>query len=121
VRRPRHRGDYEIAPVMITWDTTVYLLVDLRRTRRAFACVPNSSARTFLYRLLHGQLDRILSAYLRAAPAGRVLGARWQTNSPGLYDVLGTRSELLAAEREPDPVAPPSLRDDAVPFAAVAQ
>ncbi len=74
VRRPRHRGDYELAPVMITWDTTVYLLVDLRRTRRAFACVPNSSARTFLYRLLHGQLDRILSAYLRAAPAGRVLG-----------------------------------------------
>ena len=102
-RRSRCRPGFELAPVMVTWDLTVYLVVDVSRARRAFVCVPSSNARRFLYRLLHGELDDVLNAYLRREPAGRRLNRLQQAKRPGIYDELAPRLWLLPLEHDPHP------------------
>jgi hypothetical protein len=109
-RRPRWRPGFELAPVMITWNVTVFLLVDTARRRRAFVCVPSPNARRFLLRLLHGELDDVLNAYLRLAPTGRRLDYPDQTKSPGIYDDLAPRRWLLPLEIDPHPRAVPDQR-----------
>jgi len=100
-RRPRQRPGFELAPVMVTWNVTIYLLVDTARGRRAFVCVPSPDARRFLFRLLHGEFDDVINAYLRLAPAGRRLDGPEQTKSPGIYDELAPRRWLLPLEIDP--------------------
>jgi hypothetical protein len=106
-RRPRRRPGFELAPVMVTWNVTVYLVVDVRRERRAFVCVPSPNARRFLFRLLRGDLDDILDAYLRLAPAGRKLDQPDRTKSLGIYDDLAPRRWLLPLEIDPHARAVP--------------
>ncbi len=110
VRRPRGRPGFELAPVMITWDVAVYLLVDTLRRRRAFACVPTVAARRFLYRLLHGDLDDVFNAYLALPGAGRRLEHAGQTAVAGLYDRMAPRSWLLPMERATGVFAQSALR-----------
>jgi hypothetical protein len=104
-RRSRQRPGFGLAPVLITWDVTVYLLVSSRRRRLAFACIPSADARRFLYRLLHGDLDRVISDYLNVSPSGRRLREPTQTTTPGLYDLLESRIALLPTERDPLPAS----------------
>jgi len=58
-----------------------------------------------LLRLLHGELDDVLNAYLRLAPTGRRLDYPDQTKSPGIYDDLAPRRWLLPLEIDPHPRA----------------
>ena len=99
VRRPRRCPGFELAPVMITWNVSVYLCVDTLRRRQAFACVPTVAARRFLHRLLHGELDDVLNAYLALPCVGRRLEHAGQTAVSGLYDQMAPRSWLLPIER----------------------
>ncbi len=99
--KARHRPGFDMAPVMMTWDVTVFLVVNPDRTRRAFACVPRAACRRFLNGLVTGRLDLLIDAYLDAPPSDRRLYRRAQTTTPGLYDELGPRRSLLPLERSP--------------------
>ncbi|MHB8611619.1 MAG: hypothetical protein ACYDAL_04190 [Candidatus Dormibacteraceae bacterium] len=101
VLKPHRRPGFELAPVMVTWDVNVFLIVNEERTRRAFACVPRDHLNQFVTQLHRGDLDRGIGAYLGQPPRGRKLHKHAQTNFPGLYDELGTRINLLPRERPP--------------------
>lgn len=106
--RPRRRPRFELAPVMVTWTACVFLVVDLRRARRAFACVPREYLEAFLHLLDTGSLDALLWRYLTSERDERALGEWSQTLEPGLYDELGARRGLLMPEREPGASSPPA-------------
>lgn len=103
----RERPSFEIAPVMVTWDLAVFMILDRRRTRRAFAAVPGAHLGDFVGDLDSGGLDREIAAYLGGRPRGRRLESRAQTLVPGFFDELGPRLALLPPEFGPDgaPVA----------------
>lgn len=101
VLNPHHRPGYDLAPVMVTWDVHVFLIVNEERTRRAFACVPRDHLNQFVTLLRRGDLDRGICAYLGQPPRGRKLHKHSQTYFPGLYDELGPRVKLLPKERPP--------------------
>jgi len=103
-RRPR----FELVPVMVTWAACVFLIVDLGRARRAFACVPREYLEAFLHLLDTGSLDPLLWRYLAGTPNERALRSWSQTLEPGLYDELGSRRGLLMPEREPGASSPPA-------------
>ncbi len=104
--KTRHRPGFDMAPVMVTWDVTVFLIVNPDRTRRAFACLPRTACSRFLTGLVTGKFDSLIGAYLNEPPSGRRLYKRAQTAAPGLYDGLGPRRGLLPVERSPRPVRP---------------
>lgn len=106
--RPRRRRRFELAPVMVTWSACVFIVVDLGRLRRAFACVPRDCLEAFLRLLDAGSLDALLWRYLSSGPDGRVLRDWTQTREPGLYDELGPRRGLLMPEREAGSSFPPA-------------
>lgn len=106
--RPRRRPRFELAPVMVTWAASVFLLVDLGRTWRAFACVPREYLEAFLRLLDAGDLDALLWRYLTGEPDARALCAWSQTLEPGLYYELGPRRGLLMPEREAGANSPPA-------------
>ena len=106
--RPRRRLRFELAPVMVTWTACVFLLVDLGRARRAFACVPREYLEAFLHLLDTGSLDELLWRYLTSEPDERALREWSQTLEPGLYDELGPRRGLLMPEREAGTNSPPA-------------
>ena len=93
IRRPR----YDMAAVMLTWDAAV-LVASRSRRRHAFLTVPRTSLDTFLTRLDAGELDDVILAFLRGRSRGRALTRREQVLEPGLFDILGNRRALLAAE-----------------------
>ena len=98
--RPRCRRRVELVPVMVTWAACVFLVVDVGRTRRAFACVPREYLEAFLHLLDTGRIDALLWRYLTGEPDERALRDWSQTGEPGLYDELGPRRGLLMPERE---------------------
>ncbi len=104
--RPRLRRWFELGAVLATWELTVFVVVDRARTRRAFACVPDTFLERFLALLDRGQLDAIVERYLRASPAARLLGDRSQARRPGLWDQLGARRALLRPEFRPQGTRP---------------
>jgi hypothetical protein len=99
--RRRVNAQLELAPVMVTWETVVFLVIDDARTRRAFAVVPRPLLATFAERLGEGELDGALADYLLHAGGDRVLSSHRQTLVPGLYDDVVARFRLLRPEREP--------------------
>ena len=103
----RARLHYEVAPVMATWDLSIFLLLSANARRTAFACVPRRHLPAFLIALDSGGLDPVLTDYLETKPSGRRLLPRGAAN-PGLWDELPARKSLLAAERRPEakPFAP---------------
>ena len=98
--RARARRSFEVAPVAMTWSFAVFLLLRQRRRSRRLAviAVPRRSLAAFQQLLDAGALDKVLEAYLRARPQGRVLGARELVQEPGLYDAISRRRDLLAEE-----------------------
>jgi hypothetical protein len=98
--RSRQRPDYEMAPVMLTWEAVVFLLRHRHRARLAYAVVPGHQLERFLWALDQGQLDDDVCRYLALPPAGRRLHRLKQARNVGLYDELGLRVALLAAERD---------------------
>ena len=103
----RQRPLFEIAPVMVTWDLTVFVVQDRMRGRRGFAAVPGPQLGPFLSELDLGGLDRVIGGYLGHRPRGRRLHNRSQTLVPGLFDELGPRLALQPLEfnRDGIPVA----------------
>lgn len=101
--RPRRRvsAAIEIAPVMVTWETVVFMVVDDARSRGAFCVVPRPLLALFLERFDDGQLDDLLSSYLRCTRGDRVISSYEQTKWPTLCDGLTSRRDLLAPERDP--------------------
>jgi hypothetical protein len=100
--QPIGRGDFELAPVMVTWGLCVLLLVNRARSRRAFVNLPASTLVGFFQALDEGRLDAIFLRYLDLPASGRRLTSSSQAREPGLYDVLGPRIGLLPAERPPE-------------------
>jgi hypothetical protein len=98
---PRQRRGFDAAPVMVTWELVVLLLISRWRRRRAFACVPRRSVERFVRMLDAGELDDTISSYLRAPSSGSVLDAHDLATGPGLFDRIGPRAHLLAPERLP--------------------
>lgn len=101
VIRVRNRPAADLAPVMVTWDVSIFLAVISNRSRQAFVCIPTPFLAEFLHRLDSGDLDDLLVAYLAVPGAGRRLERRDQALRPGLYDELGPRIKLLPKERPP--------------------
>lgn len=94
----RHSGrDFDLAPVMATWDVTVFIVVSRRRERRAFACIPREHFESFL----RGDLDGLIADSLARPSRGRKLLRHSQTVEPGVWDELGPRRNLLPVERGP--------------------
>ena len=93
---------------MVTWTASVFLLLDLGRARRAFACVPREYLEAFLRLLDTGSLDALLWRFLTSEPDERTLHTWSQTLEPGLYDDLGPRRGLLMPEREAGTNSPPA-------------
>jgi hypothetical protein len=100
----RERPSFEIAPVMVTWDLAVFLVLDRGRARRAFAAVPGAHLGRFLRELDLGRLDQAITGFLSGRPTGRRLESRSQALVPGLFDDLGPRLALLRPEFGPDGV-----------------
>jgi hypothetical protein len=94
----RLRPGFGVAPVMLTWELAVFLVTALERERRAFASVPGDRLEVFLKLLDSGELDVPIVEHLRRPPDGRRLERHEQACEPGLYDEMGPRLGLLAAE-----------------------
>ena len=106
-RRPHRRVTVglELAPVMVTWETVVFLLVDDARRRRTFAVVPRPLLDTWMRMLEEGALDGPLSRYLAHAKGDRALSAHPQALVPGLFDALPSRRALLPPAPDRTPAA----------------
>jgi hypothetical protein len=98
VRRP----GFDLAPVMVTWTVSLYLVADTSRRRRSIVAVPYRVLPTFERLLATGALDTLLTAYLRTSNGDRVLTDREQIATAGLFDDVPSRMALLLPEREPD-------------------
>jgi plastocyanin len=93
---PRRRPGLEVVPEAATWDFTVFRLTG--PDRRAWACVPGSQLGPFLQRLDSGALDDVLTGFLAAPPAGRVLASHGDTAEAGLWDEAVIGPDLLPYE-----------------------
>jgi len=100
VLEPRARGEFECAPVLLTWQLAVFLMVRSDRGRSAFAAVPGRHLDGYLDALAAGRLDQPVGSYLATGRVDRPLLVHAQVASPGLYDQLGLRAALLMAERD---------------------
>jgi len=109
IRRPT----IELAPVVVSWDVTVFAARSPGRPRLGFACVPRPYLAAFYGTLDRGDLDSTIGAYLNGDPTGRVLADPGAAEHPGLYDALGPRHLLLTDE-------PPPAWDGSGPAPAVA-
>ena len=107
----RRRPMAEIAPVMLTWDVCAFVVLDRPQARTCFAVVPGQQLAGFLHDLDAGHLDRTITAFLRRPPSGSRPASIADIDRPRLYDELGPRLALVAAEYGPDgrPVAPIEL------------
>jgi hypothetical protein len=92
----RARPGFDMAPVMVTWETVVFVLVG---ARRAFACIPRDRLGLFLHRLDTGHLDALIADFLARPATGLRLDRHEDALRPGLYDAIGARRRLLPAER----------------------
>lgn len=97
ILEPRHRPGFGAAPVMVTWDVVVLVLLSRWRRRRAYACLPRGSISAFVRMLDAGELDAAIATYLRTRPTGR----RLERADLGLFDAIGPRADLLPEERAP--------------------
>jgi hypothetical protein len=106
--RPRVRPVAEVAPVMLTWDIAVFVLLDRPRGRTAFAAVSGRELEAFLADLDAGRLDRPIGSFLRRRVRRSTLASGIDVGGAILFDQLGPRLGLVAAEYGPDglPVAP---------------
>lgn len=95
------RPGYDLAPVMLTWDSAVFVLSTPRRDRLAFACIPAPLLTNFASQLEAGVLDEPIRSYLVLSPRRRRLGRATATARPGLYDHLAPRARLLVPEKAP--------------------
>jgi hypothetical protein len=102
----------EVAPVMLTWDLAVFVLLDRPRGRTAFAAVPRGELAAFLDELDAGRLDGQIHRFLARRRWSRShLEAPDAVSTATLFDELGPRLGLVPAEYGPDgrPVAPLEL------------
>ena len=95
----RARPSFDLAPVMMTWQVAVFVIVRRADDRRAFAVVPGRLLGRFLKRLERGVFDADIDNYLDASTGGRRMPARPHAHRAALYDALNMRPALLAAER----------------------
>jgi hypothetical protein len=100
---PRRRSalGLELAPVMVTWETVIFLVIDDPRRRRAFAVVPRRFLGRFVALLDAGEIDEALADYLRVSRGDRVLSRYEQSTTAGLFDRIVSRRALLPVERDP--------------------
>jgi hypothetical protein len=97
--RTHTRADFELAPVMLTWDRAVFVVSTVRHDRLAFASVPAPLIVNFWALFDSGALDETIKSYLDLPPRGRRLGRATAMARPGLYDRLEERARLLVPER----------------------
>jgi hypothetical protein len=102
---PRSRARFALAPLMVTWDVYIFMVVDQDATKRAFVCVPAAWLDSFLASLDAGLLDTLLGDCLEGRVHAPRLRRRAQTKRPGVYRSICPRVELLPRERPADPAA----------------
>lgn len=95
----RRRPQFDLAPVMLTWDTAIFVAARSDRSRLAFATVPGPLLGSFQALLDEGGLDDVMCDYLRLQPTNLRLARHAQVGSAGLYDRLDRRVRLLTPER----------------------
>lgn len=100
--RPRRRSAFELAPVMLTWQLAVFLIVDLRRRRRVFAAVPRAEIASFLARVDAGRLDEEVERFVGGRAPHRRLERWTQIDGVALFDEIGPRIGLLQPEFDLD-------------------
>ncbi|GAC1576653.1 MAG: hypothetical protein NVS3B18_10490 [Candidatus Dormibacteria bacterium] len=98
-RDARRRPHFDLAPVMLTWDTAVFVAAHPDRSRLAFATVPGPLLGSFQALLDEGGLDDVIGDYLRLQSANRRLTGHAQVGHAGLYDQVDHRIRLLTPER----------------------
>ncbi len=100
VLSPRRRRHFEMAAVMVTWQSAVFLVARRDRGRIAYLVVPGAALEHFVAALDGGLLDRPIEDYLALDPSGRWLRSTHQAAQPGMFNSLGLRASLLAPERD---------------------
>jgi hypothetical protein len=94
----RHGSTFDVAPVMLTWELAIFLILGRSRRARAFAVVPGSALGTFLPALDSGVLDAEVARFLRRRRRTRRLASWAEIDGPTLYDSIGPRIGLLRPE-----------------------
>ena len=102
---PLNRPQFELAPVMVTWEMAVLLVAGTGREEAAFLTVPSRTWPAFVEALRQGRLDAAVAGYLALRSRRRRLDRRSKALQVGLYDALGPRRNLLAPEPVSDPRA----------------
>ena len=97
----RHRPQFDLTPVMLTWDTAVFVVSPPDRRRVAFITIPGPLLDSFQSGLDACLFDEIIDAYLRLGTTHRSLVRHVQTAQPGIFDRMGPRAGLLTPERGP--------------------
>ena len=97
----RCRPDYQVRAFLATWSFSVFEIERRDEGRTAYCCIPLDVLDQFLHELDAGVLDATITAFLAAAPQGRVLADVRQTEEPGLFDGIGPPIGLIPAERDP--------------------
>lgn len=92
----RIRTGYVVRAILATWDFTVFEVVAADRV--AYASIPSALLARFLSRLDDGSLDTLIVRYLERPRRATMLASHHQTGHPGLFDGLGSATELLAPE-----------------------
>jgi hypothetical protein len=100
--RLRQRPVAEVAPVMLTWDLAVFVLLDRPTGRTAYAAVPGRELGAFLEELDAGRLDAPMRAFMRRRWRRSTLADRTDVRTATLFDDLGPRLGLVAPEFGPD-------------------
>ncbi len=98
--RPRRRPAFHLAPVMLSWQTAVFVVAGTEESRRAFVAVPGMRLEAFVAALDDGRLDAPVEAYLAARASPRTLRSARDARTVGIFDRLGLRCGLLAPERD---------------------
>ncbi len=91
------RRAFAASPRYLSWDVAVIKLTSRRRT--AYAAVPRRSLARFVTAYASGLLDGVVSAYLAAPAAGRVLRSADQTRDAGLFDDVAGPRAVIVRER----------------------
>jgi len=94
----RHRPGVDIAPVLVSWPLTVFMVSGVGARQPAFAAVPREWLGRFLSMFDGGDLDSSLRGYIRGRHnVSRAIG--WHdVRQPALFDDLPSRLALMPPE-----------------------
>ena len=94
----RERRGFDMAPVMITWPLTIFMVATVDCRQPAFVVVPREWLQPFVEKLASGDLDQPIRRYLMSTRRRKRLESWPDAQRPGLCDVISSRNDLMPAE-----------------------